>query len=255
METIFTRLQTDNPFGSAPVFHVEQTDSTMILAREIAEGGFSGVKPVHGTVVTADFQTAGRGRIPGRRWVGEKYKNLLFTLILGKDMVPPGKIPLPLVTGLGLVVYLEERHSLQPVIKWPNDILVSGKKISGIIIEQLQRVYLVGIGINVNQSSFPKDLRRRTTSLVKETGTICSVEKELTGVLEGIRSALKEKNPAPLIEKHLFARGREVTFLSGDPVQGERIQGVLTGIGPGGSLLLRLPDGRTTAAASGEIIY
>ena len=240
-------MEVHNPFNGAPVLYVEQTESTMILAREI--------KPVHGTVVMAGFQSAGRGRIPGRRWLGEKNKNLMCTLILDVEKVPVRKIPLPLIIGLGMAFYLEQTHSVKPLIKWPNDVLVSGKKISGIIIEQTRNYSLVGIGLNLNQVSFPEALRFKATSVLKETGMRCNPEEELSFVLNGIYSALNLENPAAAIEKRLFARGEEIVFISGDPVQGRRIKGILTGIAPDGTILIKLDNGRTVSLATGEIEY
>ncbi len=247
METVFSPLEVHNSFNGAPVLYVEQTESTMILAREI--------KPVHGTVIMAGFQSAGRGRIPGRRWMGEKNKNLLCTLILDVEKVPVRKIPLPLIIGLGLALYLEQAHSVKPLIKWPNDVLVSGKKISGIIIEQTRNYSLVGIGLNLNQVSFPEALRFKATSVLKETGMRCNPEEELFFVLNGIYSALNLENPAAAIKKRLFARGREIVFIPGDPVQGKRIKGILSGIAPDGTILIQLDNGRTVSSASGEIEY
>lgn len=240
-------MKIHNPFDGAPVLYVEQTESTMILAREI--------KPVHGTVVMAGFQSAGRGRIPGRRWLGKKNKNLMCTLVLDRKMVPVRKIPLPLIAGLGLVLYLEKTHSVEPLIKWPNDILVSGKKISGIIIEQTRNYFLVGIGLNLNQVSFPEALRLKATSVLMETGMVCIPENELSAVLNGIYNALCLENPAAAIEKRLFARGREIVFIPGDPVQDKRIKGILAGIAPDGTILIQLDNGRTVSSASGEIEY
>ncbi len=244
-----------NPFNNTPIFYVDQTSSTMILAREIAEKKISGIFPFHGTVVMAGFQTAGRGRIEGRRWVGEKNKNLTFTLLLERKMVSPQEMPLPLVAGLGLAFYLERSHFLAPSIKWPNDILVSGKKISGIIIEQIRDFYLVGIGININQILFPETLRSKTTSVRNEIGEILVPQQELSLVLEGIYSALKMNDTASLIEKRLFLRGKKINFIYGDPVHGKREEGILTGVGMDGSLLLQTSDGRIIPAVSGEILF
>ncbi len=242
-----SELFVKNPFTGAPVLYTELTDSTMILARR--------VKPVHGTVVMAGFQSAGRGRLPGRQWISERNKNLMFTLVLDKGKTPSGRIPLPLITGLGLALYMERSHSLTPFIKWPNDILVSGKKISGIVVEQGLRFYFVGVGVNLNQRSFPEEIDFKTTSVLRETEVSCVMEEELVSVLAGIKSALSIGDPAFEIEKRLFSLGEEVVFISGDPAANERIKGVLEGISPDGTIRIKLDNGGLVSSASGEIEY
>ena len=247
MVNSLSELSVNNPFSGAPVLYAEETDSTMILAREI--------KPVHGTVVIAGYQTAGRGRISGRKWLAEKNKNLLFTLVLEKENTPSGSIPLPMIAGLGLALYMEKEHSLTPLLKWPNDILVNGKKISGIIVEQTRSYFLVGTGINLNQISFPEEIGFKTTSVINETGSVLVIEDELVSVLEGIKSALSVGDPAFEIGKRLYALGKEVVFIAGDPAGNGRIKGILEGIGHDGTIRIKLDNGSIVSSASGEIDY
>ena len=141
-----------------------KTDSTNRQARAWLEEGAD-----DGSVVVADYQTAGRGRFD-RVWSASRGQNLLLTLILRRPLPRPAW--LPLLTGLAVA---ETVAALLPTadvrLKWPNDVRVGGRKLAGILVESpAESTFLVGIGLNVNESEFPDDLATPPTSLLLESG-------------------------------------------------------------------------------------
>lgn len=128
-------------------------------------------KTREGLVVTADYQTAGRGK-PGRQWLSQAGKNLLFSLLI-KPPLAPSKAPLLTQTACRCVAEVLQQHGIESRFKWPNDILVNGKKICGILVEtgtsgaQLDYV-IVGVGLNVNAS--PEDLQGQAVSMKEISG-------------------------------------------------------------------------------------
>lgn len=167
--------------------HVFDTvDSTQAqLARLAAEGA------PEGTVVTARHQTAGRGR-RGRHWWDEPGQSLLMSVLL-RPSIPTAHAPqLSLVAGLAVADALAAAAGLTAQIRWPNDVMVGGKKICGVLPEAMSRAdgrvahVLLGIGINVDQSEFPQDLRDTATSLRLETGTAHDHRRLLSAVLEAL---------------------------------------------------------------------
>ena len=233
-----------NPFNNAPVYYIEQTDSTMCLSEEA-------VSVIPGTVYTAGLQTAGRGRISGRVWEGEKNKNLLFTLVLSVEEL--GLKALPVVVGLGIALYLEKYHNLHPSVKWPNDIYINDRKIAGIIIESRKGLYNIGIGININQTGFPKSIESSTTSLSIEKNSNFNLYSELENVLVQLKKALSPDTWHKEISSRLYNSGKEVVLNTGIPGKEKKIKGVIEGIGVSGQLLLRT-DRRLLEIYSGEVL-
>ncbi len=153
---------------------LEEVSSTNTLLRKRAEQGAA-----EGLVLTADYQTEGRGK-PGREWVSPRGKNLLFSLLL-RPAFSPAKAPLMTQLACRSVAKVLERHyQLVPVFKRPNDILINGKKICGILIEALSKSdhvesLVIGIGLNVNAEG--EELFAGSTSIKAETGK--SIDRDL----------------------------------------------------------------------------
>lgn len=176
-------------------------DSTNRVAREMAQKGAP-----DWTVVVAEQQTAGKGRYR-RRWFSPAGKGLYLSIILRPDILPEQMNLVNLTSALAVAEFLEkltqrEKRPLSPALKWPNDVMINGRKISGILLEsgfKGKRIdYLIaGIGINVNQDAaeFPPDLRSRTTSLKRETGRLRPIEALtapfLTGFYRRLSAALQ----------------------------------------------------------------
>ncbi len=149
----------------------EEIGSTNDRAKELAEAGAE-----HGVVVIAERQTAGRGR-RGRPWVSPARKNLYFSVVLRPDLPPARAAELTLVASLAVCDALRQAD-VAAGIKWPNDVLASGKKIAGVLTElaaEPDRVHwvVVGVGVNVNAAAedFPAELRSEATSILLERGT------------------------------------------------------------------------------------
>ncbi|HYY69037.1 MAG TPA: biotin--[acetyl-CoA-carboxylase] ligase [Terriglobales bacterium] len=127
-----------------------------------------------GSVFIAEEQTAGRGR-GGHSWLSEKSAGIYLSAVLRPQILPTHTLALSLAAGLAVRAAVQEVTRLVPDLRWPNDVLLGGKKICGILIEMNAeptrvRYLVLGIGMNVNQSSFPKALANEATSLRLETG-------------------------------------------------------------------------------------
>ncbi len=247
MDKIKEITNISNPFNEAPVYYIDKTKSTMILAEEHCSSfvpGFSG------TVFMAGMQTAGRGRVPGRIWEASKDKNLLFTLILSG--AETGGNPLPIVIGLGIAHYLESNHKLKPTIKWPNDVYVNGKKIAGIIIESRNNFFNIGIGLNINQIEFSNLLIYSATSLSIERNKNFDLLSELELILNEIKETMVLDSWHKEITARLHSFGKEVSISTGIPGQDKTITGIVEGLGTAGQLLLR-SEGSLLEIFSGEI--
>jgi BirA family biotin operon repressor/biotin-[acetyl-CoA-carboxylase] ligase len=131
----------------------------MAVARELVTSGAPS-----GTVIVTDYQSAGRGRLPGRQWVSAPGESLMMTLAL-KDNEPG---PAPLRAGLAVARVLEETFGLAPSIKWPNDVLVGSRKVCGILCEYTDPWLFIGVGLNLLQQEFPPDLATPATSVRRE---------------------------------------------------------------------------------------
>jgi BirA family transcriptional regulator, biotin operon repressor / biotin---[acetyl-CoA-carboxylase] ligase len=222
-----------NSFKNAPVYYIDETTSTMKLAEDYCSSNST----ISGMVFIAGSQTAGRGRVPGRKWETVKDQNLLFTIVLSKaDM---GVNPLSVIVGLGIAEYLEKHHKIKPEIKWPNDILVNGRKIAGIIIESRKGLYNIGIGININQTEFLKSISETATSLSIEKNNKFDPILELQLILAELKEVLNINSWHNEISSRLFNIGKEVSVNTGIPGKEEIVIGVIEGIGSHGQLLIR----------------
>jgi len=156
-------------FGKREILHLEECDSTNRIARDLATKGIP-----EGAVILAEKQTRGRGRM-GREWFSPPEGGIYFTMVL-RPAISPNEAPkLTLLTGVALAECLRETAGIHARIKWPNDIVLRGRKLAGILTElgaEIDAVnyVLVGVGINVNTESFPPDLQEKATSLLIETG-------------------------------------------------------------------------------------
>jgi BirA family biotin operon repressor/biotin-[acetyl-CoA-carboxylase] ligase len=250
------RLSMYNPFD-APVYHEDTVDSTMEVSRVLARNG----EP-HGTVIAADFQSAGRGRLRERAWNMDRGINLAFTILLrfpGIESIPPA---LTLRTGLAVSLAIEDFAPAlagSVLIKWPNDIFIRTAKAAGILAEADGGNVHIGIGVNVAQKQFPESLRGKATSIGLAAGREIA-DGERYELLEKILIRLHAEAGGHVddwrerIEARLYRKGRPVCFADGPADSGKTITGILSGIGPGGELLL-IPDGgaETASFTTGEL--
>jgi len=234
------------------VYFAEEVDSTNIWGKRLAEEGAP-----HGTLVVADEQTQGRGR-RGRSWESPRGTTVSMTLILRPDLEPVRASMLTIVMGLSVAQGLQELLDVPVQIKWPNDAVLNGHKLCGILTEMSAQIdyinyVVVGTGINVNQTEVPEDLKEIATSLRMETGhpvnraeVICAVMKAFarnyqvfmeTGDLSGLQDAYNEI---------LANKDRQVRVL--DP-----FEGVALGINERGELLVKQENGTVSEVYAGEV--
>jgi BirA family biotin operon repressor/biotin-[acetyl-CoA-carboxylase] ligase len=257
------RLQIPNPWPEAPVYFKKRTISTMEDARRLF---FSGCPD--GTVVLTDFQKSGRGRIPDRSWTAQAGRNLLFTLVLGADSGPEqiGTAPqrIPLLAGLALALSIEELYGLSGQLKWPNDLLVEGKKVAGILCEALtegsRMGVLIGIGLNCNQVGFPDDLEAKATSLALALDRGVNPLAILPDVLSRLKSALRDEDWHAKVAARLYGKDRKVCLsFPATPGRNDEL-GAIRGLNRDGALLFQ-PDSSgeqpspPIAVYSGEIRF
>jgi len=216
--------------------------STNNLAFRLAESGAE-----EGTLIVADEQTKGRGRM-GRDWYSPPRLGLWMSLILRPD-IPPFKAPgLSICAGLALAQAIGELTGLDAKIKWPNDCLLNGRKVGGVLLElsaELDRInfIVVGIGVDVNQqlTDFPKNLATIATSIRIEWGKEIPRIKLLSSFLERLESIylnFKNNGIAPqrqLIKKFSSLLGTKVAVKFGK----EKIEGIAEDIDDNGSLVIR----------------
>jgi len=266
-------LDIHNPFN-APVFYEETVTSTMEVSRLLAQDNAG-----HGTVITADFQEAGRGRIRGRKWEMEKGQALAFTVLLRFAAIPTA---LGLRTGLAVALAIEDfapTLSGKALIKWPNDILLpsvhdpqpspegegsplenkmSTLKAAGILAEADGCNVHIGIGVNVAQKQMPDFLRGKATSLSLATGLEYNEADRfilLEKILSRLRDEIESDDWRERVEARLYKKGEQVCFAKGAADSGQLMTGTLKGIGPEGELLIT-PPGETTPLSftAGELL-
>ncbi|MCL6544309.1 MAG: biotin--[acetyl-CoA-carboxylase] ligase [Bryobacteraceae bacterium] len=162
------------------VIWFESIPSTMPEAARLASEGASA-----GTVVVAEEQTAGQGRL-GRSWYSEKESGLYVSFVL-RPAAPEGALQLVTVAaGLAAQEAVERVSGVRCRIKWPNDLLADGKKCGGILCQTAEEAVIAGIGINVNHAAFPPELAGTATSLRMLTGRITAREELLVELAERI---------------------------------------------------------------------
>ena len=247
-------------WAGKPVYFFEKLDSTNIQAKHQAEKGAA-----HGTLIAADMQTAGKGRW-GRGWDSPAGANVYFTLLLRPGFSPDKASMLTLVMAYAVVRGIEktigETMPGKPSgIKWPNDPIIRGKKICGILTElcmdgNAMKYVIIGCGINVGKQEFAPELARKATSLEKELGRRIHREKLLADIMEAFEEEYESFEGAGSLafmrDKYhqlLVNLDREVCVL--DPA-GE-YRGIARGINETGELLVELPDGGTRAIYAGEV--
>jgi BirA family biotin operon repressor/biotin-[acetyl-CoA-carboxylase] ligase len=234
------------------IHYFETVDSTNSFAKRIAEDA------EEGTVVIADEQTAGRGRL-GRRWESPSGKNLTFSVILKPDIKPSSLGIIPLYAGTAVASFVRQRFGIQPECKWPNDLLYGKKKFCGILSEGIFRqdrctAVVVGIGLNINQRRFSPDLNDAATSLALVTGTDIPLEDLLTALLTELEHwyrLLTERRMEKVRTAWLsFAPmiGTTVTIQTADSI----ITGTAQGIDTDGALLLST-NGVTQKYFAGDV--
>ena len=241
--------------GSRVVF-LAQTDSTNVQARMLADQGAA-----DGTVVIADQQSSGKGRL-GRFWVSPSAVNLYLSIILRPD-IPLLEAPrMTFLTAVAVAEAIEACGDFTPQLKWPNDVLLGGRKIAGLLNElsaETERInYLVlGIGVNLNMPAdmFPANLRSPATSLFVASGAKVSrldFTRNLLRRVDALYRQYLDEGFGPILAGwerrcHMIGCRVEVDY------QHSRVTGTVTGLDEDGALLLRLPTGTIERVLAGDV--
>ncbi|MSQ45664.1 MAG: biotin--[acetyl-CoA-carboxylase] ligase [Ignavibacteria bacterium] len=204
--TLIENLLKTKEIGRQIVF-LKEIDSTNLFAREIPSNTIT-----NGMIIVADHQTEGKGR-RGRTWIDESRANILCSLILTNLK---STSLLPIIAGISIVESIFECTNLKAECKWPNDVFLNKKKISGCLIEQIGNITIIGIGINVNQNNFG-DLANNATSLFNETGIKWEREVLLVNLLNRMETLLSiyENSSSQIIDlwkKYVTFIGKEVNI-------------------------------------------
>ncbi len=245
------------------IVYYDATDSTNLRIRELGDAGAP-----HGTLAVADRQTAGRGR-RGRSWESPPGSSIYMSVLLRPD-IPPDRAPmLTLVMALSVAEGIRQcietggdsGNSLEIQIKWPNDIIINGKKLAGILTEMSSQVdYInhvtVGVGINVNRTEFPEEIRETASSLCLECGHTVKRAPLIAAVMERLEDNydifLRTLDLSGLLERYsalLVNRDREVMVLGTK----EQYRAYALGINSTGELIVRREDGSTEEIFAGEV--
>ncbi len=239
-------LSLRNPFKS-PIYYTPSVDSTMSAART-ALGSF----PANGTVLVAGQQTSGRGRMKGRGWHAAQGHGLLCTIVFLRELIKVPVSSLPIRIALALSRMLNKQFEMVPKIKWPNDVLVHEKKISGILCESTRTYVYAGLGLNVAQESFPQDMRTPATSVLLESGLKVEPLELLPPLLEELYPVLNVVQLPILVRPWLYRLDDEIAVSEGDPEKEKKVSGIVTGIGESGELRLLQKSGKIRSIYSGE---
>lgn len=242
-------------FIGHPVDYLPSTPSTNIIAQKLAREGAA-----EGTVVVTDYQTQGRGRLE-RKWLSSPGKDLLFSVILRPRLVPARAFQVTLISSLAVARAIRQETGLEALIKWPNDIYIRGKKVSGILTELgmcggTLTFAIVGIGINSNSDpSLCPEIQGKATSLRIEAGRPVARLPLLAMVLEllerfyvrlehGEFTALKAMWDALSLIKD-----KKVTLSCGE----EMHEGIAEAVTDDGVLITRDRDGRRHSFIVGDV--
>lgn len=251
-EELESRMNTE--WAGHPVHFFQELGSTNIQAKLEAEGGAA-----EGTLVVADMQTAGRGR-RGRSWNSPAGTNVYFTLILKPVYEPDKASMVTLVMALAVAEGIFGTCGLKAEIKWPNDVVVNGRKVCGILTEMsaedgVINHVVIGVGVNVGLQEFPPEIAS-ASSLQAECGWEVSRTELLANMMKSFEkyyeSFRQDADLSGILTQYnslLVNRDREVRVL--DP-KGE-FGGIARGIDDRGKLLVEREDGRIAEVYAGEV--
>ena len=239
------------------IHYFPEIGSTNNYAKERAESGAG-----EGEVVVAESQSQGRGRL-GRRWESPPFANLYVSILLRPKLSPAHVAQITLMAAVALAEVVEGFVPQKPAIKWPNDILIGGKKLAGILSEaacSAERVeyVILGIGVNLNYacSAMPEEIRRRATSVLEAAGRPVQRESFLQRLIQGIERCYGELEQAGF--DALAARWESYFAWRGRRVRVELLDQVTTGTARGidrdGALIIVDDGGVAHRILAGDVI-
>lgn len=237
------------------VVYFDEIDSTNIYAKKAAE------EPnAEGVLIVADMQIAGKGR-RGRTWDSQVGTGIWMTLILKPDVPPENASMVTIIAGLGVASAINKELGLESLIKWPNDIVVHGKKVCGILAEMSTEMdyinhIVVGIGINANTEEFPEEIKEKATSLAIEKGNkivraelIACIMKEFEKYYQVFLDTNDLQNLIEEYNSYLVNYNKEVVIQNGS----EKLEAMAYGINKKGELLVRTKEGEEKTIMAGEV--
>lgn len=245
----------DTEWAGQTIYYFDQIDSTNIRAKQLGEEGAP-----HGTLIVAGQQNAGRGR-RGRTWESPPGVSIYMSIVLRPEMAPVKAPMLTLVMALSAADSLKECAGLDIQIKWPNDIVLNGKKLAGILTEMSTEMdyinhVVIGMGINVNTEWLPEELEEKATSLRLETGRIIRRSQIIASIMKAFEKNyqlfMETQGLRQMQEKYnslLINREKEVRILGVK----EEYAAYALGINEKGELLVRRDNGEVEAILAGEV--
>jgi len=214
-----------------------------------------------GIIVIAETQSRGRGRL-GRDWISPPGVNLYFTVLLKPPFHPNEANFITLMTAVAVVTAIREYTGADAKIKWPNDIMVNGKKAGGVLVEMKSggdriKFLCIGIGLNVNMplDALPDDIRLLSTSLMQETGQLLDRVKVFGAILLEMEKSYKillSGDKRAIIHQWIRLNctvGHEIAARAGERI----ISGMAEGISDKGELIIRAASGKVETLSSGEV--
>ena len=245
--------QIHTKWAGKTVHFARETDSTNSWIKRLAKEGAS-----EGTLALAEFQSAGRGRL-GRSWEVPEGTSVMMSILLRPKFEPQYAPTLTLVMGMAVAKAVKSL-GFDVSIKWPNDVVVSHKKICGILTEMGVRdgkidYAVIGVGINVNIKEFPEEMVDKATSLYLESGKEFD-RSQIPGLVMEAFEKYYEKFAATCDLSGLKEEYESILANYNQPVRvlaKEPYEGVARGITDGGELLVEKTDGTIVAVSAGEV--
>ena len=225
----------ETKWAGREIIYFPETDSTNRRARLLAQEGAA-----HGTLVLADCQNAGRGR-RGRGWISPAGEGIFMSLLLRPDILPSRVAKLSLLTALAVANAIVRETGLDARIKWPNDIVISGRKVCGLLLEMTADEHTVydvvaGVGINVHQKEFDAEIAHTASSLDLLAGKVISRAALVRAFLEEFERTME------LEDEEMMARYMERSATLGQKVQvislADTFTGMAKAVTDSGSLLV-----------------
>ncbi len=252
-EEVESRLH--SPHLGHPCIYLDSVDSTNNYAKKLGEDGAK-----DGTLVIAEEQTGGKGR-RGKTWSSSREEQIAMTVLLRPRILPGHASRLTLLMAMAVARSIQKVAGLACGIKWPNDVVIGGKKVCGILTEMNTEIdyinyVVIGAGINVNQKSFPGELQNTACSLYQMSGRKTSRAELIVTVMEELeeiyRTFLKTEDLSALCQEYnelCINQGRQVQVLEA----GREYTGTADGINDKGELVVRKDDGTVEYIYAGEV--
>lgn len=239
------------------IIYKDELDSTNALAFKLAIGG-----EAEGTCIIAETQDSGKGRL-GRKWFSPAGKNLYISIVLRPQIPPSNVYPITFLSSLAVYDTIQSLTKVEPALKWPNDVLVNGRKICGTLLElsteaDMIRFVIVGIGLNINmeENEMDEEIKNKATSFLMltkkpfERSMVCGI---LLTNIERYYTIFMVKGPEEICsiwEDRAKIKGKHLEIIQ----MGESYRGVSEGIDKDGSILLTV-DGKTKKIIAGDVSF